>query len=205
MRLRSRVKRLEEQMRGLRCAWCTYSLCATPPPLPFLPGQQVPESFVFAVCWRCGTKFNVVGETLRHRQVQSLHYSTHPAKAYTDERARAVFAYVINRHIAEKELAGSEDDDDSRNDHPPVRRRTRQRAEARALMSRKARERLVAQSRAEAEFTVEYERLCKLLGELPHDMYDKTFAELEIIIFGDASEEAHALDAKMSALKSDVD
>lgn len=205
MRLRNQLKRIEEQMRALRCAWCLSALSDTPPPLPFLPRQKGCEAFVIAICWRCGTKFNIEGGTLRDRQARALYYSTHPAKAFTDELARAVITYVISRQSAERQLAGREDGNDNKHDQPPTRRSAHQKKEIKASMSRKARERLTAYRRAEAEFSAELEKLHKQFGDLPSDMQDKTFAELEIIIFGDACDEAHALDARMKALKSGSD
>ena len=50
-----------------------------------------------------------------------------------------------------------------------------------------------------ADTFAQHGKLRKLYGELPGDTFGKTFVELESIIFGDASAEAHALDAEWAA------
>lgn len=182
-------------MRGLRCAWCSFALLDTAPPLPFLPNKESREVAVFACCWQCGARFNVMGETLRERQVYALYYSTHPAQAYTNEQARAVFAYVVRLiSLSEKRAEACE----TKTDAGAYRKKEKQQLK----ISAKARERLAMYQRSMTQSLAEQEKLRKLYGEMPDDMFSKTFAELEIIIFGDASSEAQALDAQMAGLES---
>jgi hypothetical protein len=208
VRLKNRVNRLERQLRELRCAWCSFSLYDPPPPLPFLPRTESNKISVFACCWRCGSRFNIEGDSIRARQLNALFYSTNPATTYTDERARAIHTYIVRRYILSRKIAAQETEDDSLNYHERHQKQEKERQlqeKLRAAISPKAKARLVMYQRVEVEATTDYEKLRHRLGDAPRDMDDKTFAELEIIIFGDASDEAHALDAKARALKVDSD
>jgi hypothetical protein len=183
-------------MRGLRCAWCSFAVLDNAPPLPFLPKEEC-NVIVFACCWQCGSKFNVIGGSLRGRQVNALFYSTHPAQAYTNEQARAVFAYVVRLiSLSEKRVEAC----GTKAEAGVYRKKEKQQFRLRA----KARERLAMYQRAVAEAFAEHEKLRKIYGEMPDDMFDKTFAELEIIIFGNASPEAHAQDAELSGASKKV-
>lgn len=141
-----------------------------------------------------------MGDTLRQRQVDALFYSTNPAETYTNERARAVFAYVLRLYFLQRKLsANAEKGEDDNPQKPYGSRARREKQKTVALMSRKARERITARQRAEAEASAEHERLRERLGDVPRDMDGKTFADLETIIFGDASPEAVALDSRWDA------
>lgn len=199
MRLKNRIGRLEKQMRELRCAWCSFSLFDVAPPLPFLPNTELCRDNVLTCCWRCGTQFNVSGDTLRERQIYALFYSTPPARVYTDERARAVFAYVIRLYMLHKERAAQEDEKADENYHEQYYRQKRERQtveKLRALLTPKARARAAMHQRAQAEANADHEKQRKRYGQIPDDMSGKTFAELEIIIFGNGSDAAKALDAE---------
>ena len=194
MRLKSRIKRLEEQMRGLRCVWCSYSVFDVAPPLPFLPNKEVITVAVYACCWQCGSKFNISGDSLRRRQVSALYYSTNPAEAYTNESARAVFAYLVRHNqLSQRRAEASEPGAEAHTDSYHQEKKQTQK------MSAKARARSSLYQRAMADIYAQHEKLRKLYGELPSDTFGKTFVELETIIFGDASAEAHALDAEWAA------
>lgn len=187
-------------MYELRCSWCLYSLSDTAPPLPFLPHTEVCEVLIHACCWRCGARFNVVGNTLRERQIDALFYSTPPVRVYTDERARALYTYVIQRYYLHQKLAAREDEKESTNYHKSYQKEEearKQKEMLRSVMRPQAKQRIALYQRVEAEFDVGNKKLRKRFGEMPRDMESKTFAELEIIIFGDASDEARALDEKI--------
>ncbi|MDQ3816470.1 MAG: hypothetical protein M3362_02115 [Acidobacteriota bacterium] len=198
MRLKSRVARLEKEIRGLRCAWCAFSLFDVAPPLPFLPRSERPQLLIYACCWRCGSRFTVAGDSIRERQVNALFYATNPAETYTSERGRAVFAYIIRLYLLHrKQAANGEEEEES--EHQKSYGRGARREAPKVILGKKAKERLTARQRAEAEARGEHERLRKRLGDAPRDMEGKTFAELETIIFGDASPEAGELDAQWIA------
>lgn len=205
MRLKNRAKRLEGQLRELRCAWCAFSLSDIPPPLPFLPLTENRDAVVFACCWRCGARFSVGGISLRERQLNALFYSTHPAKAYTDERARAVSAHIVRRYILSRKLAVKESENKGENYHERYKRQEQERQLKKTLreaISPAAKAKLALRQRAQVEAKANYENLCRRLGDAPRDMDGKTFAELEIIIFGDVSDEAHKLDARAAEVES---
>jgi hypothetical protein len=205
VRLKNRAKRLEGQLRELRCAWCSFSLADIPPPLPFLPQTENHDAVVFACCWRCGARFSVGGVSLRERQLNALFSSTPPAKAYTDERARAVSSYLVRRYILSRKVAAKESKNKDENYHKGYRRQEQERQLKKTLrdsMSPAARAKLALRHRAQVEAQANYEKLNKRFGDAPRDMDEKTFAELEIIIFGDASDEAHQLDARVAEVES---
>jgi hypothetical protein len=183
-------------MRELRCAWCSYALSDIPPPLPFLPNKEIFEFSIFACCWKCGTRFNVSGETLRERQVFALFYSGHPVQAYTNERVRAVLAYVIRRHRLNQKRAEAREAKPETNTY-------RKNEKMLVKLSRNARNHVTMYERSIAQAMANHEKLRKVYGEMPNDLSDKTFVELEIIIFGDASDEARALDAKAAQYEND--
>jgi hypothetical protein len=192
VRLKSRITRLETQMRDLRCASCLFSIYDVAPPLPFLPNAENFELAVFACCWKCGARFNITGNILRERQVYALFFSTPTAQVYTDERARAVFAYVIRLgELSQKRAEARE----TKAEVFTYKKKEKQQYK----LSTKARARSAIYQRLVAEAVAEHEKLKKLYGEMPDDMSSKTFVELESIIFGDAGSEAHALDAKWNA------
>jgi hypothetical protein len=142
---------------------------------------------------------------LRERQLNALFYSTHPAKAYTDERARAISAYIVRRYILSRKLAAKESDNKGENYRERQQRQEQEgqlKKTLREAMSATARARLALRQRAQVEAKANYENLCKRFGDVPLDMDGKSFAELEIIIFGDASPEAHALDRQAAVLES---
>lgn len=200
MKLKSRIAKLEREIRGLRCAWCTFTLFDVAPPLLSLPRTEMRELLVYACCWRCGSRFNVTGDNIRRRQVHALFYSTSPAETYANERARAVFAYVLRLYFLHRKLSKNDEkgEESSRQkSYGSIARREGRKTIA--VMSRKARERVLARQRAEAEASEEGEKLRKQLGDTPRDMDGKTFAELETIIFGESSPEADALDAQWIA------
>lgn len=207
MKLKNRISRLDKQMRELRCAWCAYSLFDVPPPLSFVPNMESDELSVLACCWRCGTRFNVAGDSLRDRQLNALFYSTHPAKVYTEERARAMHTFIVSRYILARKVAGQENKDEGLSYQEQRQKQEDDRLmkeKMQASLSPKARIRIAMSRNYEAQATAEYAKLRKRLGESPRDMDGKTFAELEIIIFGDASDEAHALDGKAAQFESDL-
>jgi hypothetical protein len=206
VRLKNRIGRLERQARELRCAWCAFSIYDITPPLPFLPNREIPEVRVYACCWRCGTRFNVCGDSLRERQVYALFYSIRPAQLYTEERARAVLAYIVNRYLLARKAVADEAEDEGGNrqaHHWKQGKRRRAAEQARVVLSPKARARAVLYQRTMAQSNAEHEKLQKLFGDAPRDMDGKTFVELETIIFGDASEEALALDLATAQATND--
>lgn len=136
---------------------------------------------------------------MRQRQLNALYYSIQPTKYYTDERARAVFEHLLRRYILARKLAARENEDNGESYHERQQRQENEKqlqAKLRAIMSPQVKARLKMHQRVEAEATADYTKLRKRLGDMPEDMKGKTFAELEIIIFGDASDEAHTLDAQ---------
>jgi hypothetical protein len=202
VKLKSRIVKLEKQLRELKCFWCVACLIDTPLRLSFKPRDV--EVIVFTCCWRCGSKFNVQGGSLRERQIDALVYSTHPVKTHTDMRARAVYTYAVNRYMLRLKLKARNKKEETKDFdyHARHQKAQQNRKELRALLRPQAKAKAALMRRVELESGAEWEWFRKRFGEMPQDLAGKTFTELEIIVFGDASQEANALDAQAAELES---
>ena len=177
--------------------------------------MELVEVAVYAYCWRCGSRFNVAGGTVRERQLGALLYSTNPAKVYTDLYARALYTHAVKRYILHRRLTTrptkeeTPDENETRMEYNARKRQEQEREqqnkkELMALISPKAKERTALLRRSQLQSNAETWQQQKQFGYMPDDLKDKTFAELEIIIFGDASPEAHALDQQALKLESEA-
>lgn len=197
MRLKSRIERLERLVRALRCASCSYSLSDVPPPLPgVVHSEQAGGAIlVMATCWKCGTRFNVTGGSLRERQIRALFSQTPPEDSYCDERAAAVVAYIVRRYTLAQLRERAREPEQER---PAQTWHAPKTKESRPALSLAARQRVALFNRAQAEAASIHSRLIDRYGQ--QESKHKTFAEIETLIFGDVSPEAVELDAEYSRL-----
>ncbi|MDQ5827307.1 MAG: hypothetical protein M3441_24365 [Chloroflexota bacterium] len=197
MRLKSRLERLERLSRALRCASCSYSLTDVPPPLPGVLPDSRPDGtiLVMANCWKCGARFNVEGGSLRERQIRALFAETPPAETYRDERAAAAVAYIVRQFMLAKLRERAREPEQKA---PAQAWRGYKARESPPELSRAARQRVALFKRAEAEGKAIHERLAERYGK--RDFASKTFAEIETLLFDNASPEAVALDEEYERL-----
>lgn len=96
MNLNARLTKLEATHKKiLRCVFCRFSLRDIPPSRR--PQYTDSGDFLLVKCWTCGSRYfiSLEGKSERQREIKKFIYTSHPTKAYNDERVHAAILWWV--------------------------------------------------------------------------------------------------------------